>query len=227
LKCIPQLDSTSYSREIDSTDIEIILLVTQGSSSSYSIWTSMKKEAKEKASDKKVMAYININKRISELARMGLLEEIKPDAQTVNIHGRRDYKVTKKGMEQLLPHILEHPEVVENMNEYMDKTGLNRQAFGEKLIDWVETAFKSINGYFESSASELYPVVTRNPAQIERLFLLMKELILKLHDTESELMKQSRQVKSTQSKSFSSSTSSSSPTNYSKPSTTVSRRKKR
>jgi hypothetical protein len=78
----------------------------------------MKKEAKEgqRNAEKKVMTYININKRITELAKMGLLEEIKPDMHTVNIHGRKDYKVTVKFAERFLDMAAS---MIKSVDEYL------------------------------------------------------------------------------------------------------------
>lgn len=103
--------------------------------------------AKERNLERKVMTYRNNNKRVIKLAQLGLIEEIKPDVHTVNIHGRKDYKVTMKGMEQLIPYILTHPEVNEFIHEYMEKTGLNKQKLGQILVNWIASALASTIGY--------------------------------------------------------------------------------
>lgn len=111
----------------------------------------MKKKAKEKASDKRVMAYININKRITELANMGLLEEIKPNVHTVNIHGRKDYKVTLKGLGRLmLQPILSPAEDVEVITTYMDRVGLDKRVFVNRLIDEIDSNLDFTNQYLQT-----------------------------------------------------------------------------
>ena len=73
----------------------------------------MKKEASEGKlgpgqgqglDSRKVMTYRNTNKRVTKLIRLGLIEDRKPDASTytVNVHGRKDYKVTMKGQHTLV-----------------------------------------------------------------------------------------------------------------------------
>jgi len=149
--------SKPYSREIDLTDIEIMSLITKGYSSSYTIWSAMKKEAKERANGKKVMAYININKRVTELARMGLLEELKPDEHAVNIHGRKDYKVTMKGMEQLVPYFLEHPEAIRDLTDYLNKVGLDKYQFAILLKEKYASATEALNVYQWCTHALYYP----------------------------------------------------------------------
>ena len=94
----------------------------------------MKKEAKDgkrDASSRKVMTYRNTNKRVIRLAKLELLEEIKPDSNTVNIHGRKDYKVTTKGLKHLIPNIMT-AEDARTITAYVDRffKTVEKQAFG-------------------------------------------------------------------------------------------------
>lgn len=73
------------------------------------------------------MAYNNVNKRIMNLVKDGLLEEVKIGE---SIHGRKDFKLTMKGLEQLMPHVTAHPESAKTIHAYMDRFKLDKQAFG-------------------------------------------------------------------------------------------------
>jgi hypothetical protein len=85
----------------------------------------MKKGTAKQNPDKKVMTYRNTNKRVTRLVKLGLLEEIKSDAYMVNIHGRKDFRVSKKGIKQLILYISDielnynfklMPKIVEYLN---------------------------------------------------------------------------------------------------------------
>jgi hypothetical protein len=104
------------------------MMVTRECTSGYSAWVQMKKE------DEHVMAYKNIGRRVLILHKHGYLEEIKLE-NVENLHGRKDYKVTMKGMEKLIPYIMTHPEDVTNINEYVMKFGLDKRRLLELLID--------------------------------------------------------------------------------------------
>ena len=90
----------------------MILMVTKGHTSSYAIWMAMTEEAKKNSNPTKVIAYKNINQRALNLSIHGYFEEIKVDL--INMHGRRDYKLTLKGMKQLVPYIKTHPDHVKS-----------------------------------------------------------------------------------------------------------------
>jgi hypothetical protein len=111
----------------------MILLITKGHTSSYSIWTAMTAEAKRKSKPDKVIAYKNIHQRALNLLKHGYLEEIKFDL--INMHGRRDYKLTLKGMKQLVPHLKQHPDNVKHLIEYMDKIKFRKELFINVLVD--------------------------------------------------------------------------------------------
>jgi hypothetical protein len=138
-------NNTTDLTETDATDREIISFVTKGYSSSYSIWSAMKKEAKEKKLDRKVMTYRNTNKRVVRLSRLGLLEENKPEVYSV--HGKRDYKLTMKGLEQLIPYILNHLDAIEKLVEYMDRFELDKEEFGRVLKDKFSSMLETLTTF--------------------------------------------------------------------------------
>ena len=141
---------------LDETDEEILLLlVTKGCTSAYSVWVTMKKEARDGKRDinRKVMTYRNINKRVIRLAKLGLLEEIKPDVHTVNIHGRKDYEVSKTGISYLMPHIMTHPGDANAIIMYMERVGLDKRAFGDLIISQVASRIDSASHHLESLKS--------------------------------------------------------------------------
>ena len=80
----------------------------------------MKKTAKEQGQERKVMTYRNNNKRVIKLANLGLIKEIKQSANdpmhTVNIHGRKDYRVTMKGQNTLVNTATS---VIKSTDEYL------------------------------------------------------------------------------------------------------------
>jgi hypothetical protein len=102
--------STASTVELDSTDREIIILITKGYTSAYAVWSAMKTESNTKSTPKKVLAYKNIYQRIINLAKLGFLEEV----DLVHMHGRRDFKVTAKGIE----HLLETPKI-DSINSFL------------------------------------------------------------------------------------------------------------
>jgi hypothetical protein len=130
----------------DTTDSEIILLIMKGKKSSYSVWAYMTKESKEGRRTKKVMTYRNINKRVIRLAKLGLIQEIKvDDPHSVNIHGRKDYKITLKGLECIIPQMIAYPEDIKTIIEYMDKFRVDKRSIGPVLAEKAASAFQSIN----------------------------------------------------------------------------------
>ena len=189
--------------DLDTSDREILLFITKGHTSSYSIWLAMKKTAaafkgnvgaESKIESKKVMTYRNNNKRVIRLAQLGLIEEIKPSPHTVNIHGRKDYKVTQKGMEQLASYFLTHPDDVKIMDEYMGRFRLNKQAFGEMFMSMVTSAMKSTNEIMENIGHlEYAPTPTNILQQIQNV----RESMIAFHNTlmEKEVFLQRQQSK--------------------------------
>ena len=109
----------------------------------------MEQESKKDKNVKKVLAYVNIHKRTINLSELGFIEEIKSDL--INMHSRRDYKVTLKGIEQLLPYFLVYPDEMKNMVQYMNKFKLDKKAFGNMLSNRAESMIKSMNLYIGST----------------------------------------------------------------------------
>lgn len=101
----------------------------------------------KKGTEKKVMTYRNNNKRVINLAQLGLIEEMRPDAYTVNIHGRKDYKLTEKGLLCLWDHIITHPEDIKDIVEYVKKTKLDDRELTKLLNDRVVSTIYSVNLY--------------------------------------------------------------------------------
>lgn len=144
--------------DLDSTDKAIILLITRGYSSAYSIWTTMKRYAKdedivilmEEENKKSVMTYKNINKRVIKLSKRGLIEEIKqPDPNTINLHGRKDYKLTMKGALCLQDHIIAHrdPDDIREIVGYLIKNKLDMPEFTKLLNDRLTFTIRAVDLY--------------------------------------------------------------------------------
>jgi hypothetical protein len=207
LSSTPSKTTPTEEIDLDTSDREILLFVMKGCRSSYAIWSAMKKATEKKGLERKLMTYRNNNKRVIRLARLGLIEEMKPDMHTVNIHGRKDYKVTEKGMEQLAPYILTHPEdVKEFIQEYMYKNPSNKHKLGQILMDNFESALQSIIKNMESMKESLdfnpspssgpYIPATRNLAQIERISSQINTLVMMLRDDHWALETRSERVRS-------------------------------
>jgi hypothetical protein len=111
----------------------------------------MKRQAKDKdivTEDKQyVMTYKNINKRVIKLSRLGLVEGIKSSPYTVNIHGRRDYKLTMKGLLCLQDHIIARPQDIRYIVEYMDKNQVDKKEFTKLLNDRVTSTIFAVDLY--------------------------------------------------------------------------------
>lgn len=139
--------------DLDITDKAIVRLIAMGYSSAYSIWTMMKKYAKdegvvilmEEEDKKSVMTYKNINKRVIRLSRRRLIEEIRPNPNTVNLHGRKDYKLTQKGALCLQDHIIAHPEDIRDIVGYLIKNQMDMQEFTKLMNDRVSSTIMSVN----------------------------------------------------------------------------------
>lgn len=147
--------------------MEIMLLVTRGYNSSYSIRSAMMKNIEKGLEEKKkVMSYMNLNKKVTELSRMGLLEEIKPDLSTINTSGRfrRDYKVTVKGLEQLIFSTIIHKEDVKTIAYYLDRyyPSERHHALGYGLMIRFADASSLLSEYLEYIKHPEFKLVTPN-----------------------------------------------------------------
>jgi hypothetical protein len=130
--------------------------------------------------NKKVMSYMNLNKKVTELCKMGLLEEIKPDLSTINTSGlfRRDYKATLKGLKHLIPHFMAHREEINGLNKYMDEFKLDKQALGASLAQ--DYAFRTLafNEYLKYiEIPEVIPLGVKNA---------MTEIVNRMEQTEKK-----------------------------------------
>jgi len=136
---------------IDEIDKQFLLLFIKGSTSSYGIWNIISKNPDLNI---KPMAYNNINKRIVALYNKGYLEEI--DLQDkFNIHGRKDYRVTIEGIEQVIPHILNLKKgnvftEIRTITEYLDKAGYskyNKVDIGREIYKRLQVDIISLTEY--------------------------------------------------------------------------------
>jgi hypothetical protein len=80
-------------------DIDFLKKITQGHASAYKIHAAMKKQA-EVNEKQPMISYSNIAERMLRLARDGLIEVTQVD--TRSIHGRKDYRLTSKGIHALI-----------------------------------------------------------------------------------------------------------------------------
>ena len=103
----------------------------------------MDAESKKGDKDKKVLAYVNIHKRTINLAKLGFLEEIKSDS--INIHSRRDFKVTERGLEQLVPYFRSHPENYKELLHYMEQIKLDVNIIIKLMMDDAAMSMNSTN----------------------------------------------------------------------------------
>lgn len=103
-------------------DNEFLKMITKGHASAYTISAFMKEQQQEAATEtdekqkQKVISYKNVAERMLRLARDGLIEEAER-----SLHGRKDYKLTIKGIEQLIFSDVIHKEDVKTIADYMDK----------------------------------------------------------------------------------------------------------
>jgi hypothetical protein len=118
-----------------------MFLIIRGYSSSYQIWNYIKKNPDKSI---KPMAYNNTNKRILILCGKGYLEEVSQWNPQQNLHGRKDYKISKKGMEYLISYILFQSGSFEDISKYLDEMKFDRETFegilGPKILNILESA---------------------------------------------------------------------------------------
>lgn len=103
-------------------DIEFLKMIIQDHTSAYAIHTFMKKQA-EVNEKQKVISYKNIAERMLRLVKDGLIEET---TEMIlfgkrSIHGRKDYRISEKGLEQLIFSTIIHKEDVKTIADYLDK----------------------------------------------------------------------------------------------------------
>lgn len=85
----------------------------------------------------KVMVYKNVNRRVLLLAAAKYIEEIKHSGKTP--HGRIEYKLTIKGLRELLPYMfsLDTRSEVGNLINHIDEFKLDRNEFGAILLEMI------------------------------------------------------------------------------------------
>lgn len=135
--------------DIDETNREILLFIIRGHSSPYSIWSAMNKETQGKG-----MAYINIRKRVRYMLEKGLLQTIEID-DTTGVRGRKDYRVSMECLEHLMPYFLSHPGYTKIITGYIDRSGLDRNAFEKLLKTNIISTLAAANLYYESLNKKL------------------------------------------------------------------------
>lgn len=126
-----------------------MLLVMRGYTSSYALWSYAQEKKTEYI---KPVAYKNVNQRFLRLARLGFLEETQLGN---NPHRRIDYKLTMKGLEELIPYILGHPDQLKSIVEYMDKFNLDTEAFSALLFNKYDLMKKLVSKYENSTTADL------------------------------------------------------------------------
>lgn len=128
-------DKISSPSLINEIDMELMLLVIQNYTSSYSVWSYSQHN---KTNYIKPVAYKNINQRFLRLTRLRFLEELQLDDKDKNLRHRIDHKLTLKGLEALIPYIILHPKNIQTIIEYMDKFKMDKMTFGKLLNDRVQ-----------------------------------------------------------------------------------------
>jgi DNA-binding PadR family transcriptional regulator len=125
---------------IDAIDLDIFrIMITKGYTSGYAIWSQMKRE------NDNVIAYKNVGRRILLLHKQGFIDEIKLESDTVP--WRKDYKLTMKGLEQLIPYIQTHFEQLKTIVDYMEKFNLDIEAFSHLLFSKFDSIRKLVSKY--------------------------------------------------------------------------------
>jgi hypothetical protein len=82
-------------------DIDFLKMITYGHASAYKIHAYLEKLA-EVDENQPIISYSNIAERLLRLARDGLIEETVIEGKR-SVHGRKDYKITSKGIHALMP----------------------------------------------------------------------------------------------------------------------------
>lgn len=147
-------------------------MVIQGCTSAYAVWSQLKQESKLSGQGKEIIAYKNVNVRLTKLVKLEYITEIAPHAYTQ--HGRRDYKVTMKSFELLLPYIMTHPEEVQNIIQYMDKFGLDKEVFAELLTNRVNSTVETLDKYLKVS---FVPINKKTLRELEENIKELKESV--------------------------------------------------
>lgn len=139
-------------------DNEFLKMIARGHTSAYDIHKFMETQAVEandngKQQQRPVITYKNIGVRMLRLARDGLIQE-ETDIMIVGIrsmHSRKDYKITIKGIEQLIFSNAIHKEDVKTIADYLDKHHPNERhhALGFWFMIRFADASSLLNAYLE------------------------------------------------------------------------------
>jgi len=111
-----------------------MFLIMKDYTSAYEIWNYI---GQHPTLEIRPMAYFNTNKRILRLYKNGFLEVIKRSDKS-DKHGRRDYKITPKGMNQLIPYVFLHPEETETIINYLHKFPIET----DQIVHWQNIIHK-------------------------------------------------------------------------------------
>jgi hypothetical protein len=161
-------------------------LIRSGYPTSYSIWNQLKAEAekREPGSSMKVMVYKNVNRRVLLLAESSFIEEIKYEKKTP--HGRIDYRLTKKGIEELIPYLLDRPEEIPSVIEYLNKSGIDKKDLESLLANEIRRMIDNVDHlYAMAIATDQYAFLPGIMSDFERIASLRKDIERKLSDRKS------------------------------------------
>jgi hypothetical protein len=139
-------------------DREILLLITKGNPSTYSIWSALNKKLLGRG-----LAFINVKKRLRRLTELGLLQQTKPDTATAISRQRKDFIITAKGLERLL--LMPDADIVGvkdaiTITDYIEKIYQDNQLTpGILLFARFVTAYALYNAYcIYTGREELMPI---------------------------------------------------------------------
>lgn len=163
-------------------------------SSAYTIWVHMENEPGEYT-----ISYKNVGKRVVKLAEHTLLEEIKLEG-VENLHGRKDYRLTTKGLKQFIPYLLEYPEKTGYVMEYIDKFRLDRNEFLDLLYFRMVATMVLLSRYIKRDFWVKEDGIEKTPKEImlETENKKLREEIGKINDhilKMSEINKEMNEIK--------------------------------
>jgi hypothetical protein len=120
-------------------DIEFLKMITKGAASAYTIHKFIENQQateSENDNDNKlpVITYKNIAERMLRLARDGLIQETDLDKRS-SVFGRKDYRLTSKGIRALMTNINElNKKDIKPIMNYLGKAYGDDREFGEIVV---------------------------------------------------------------------------------------------
>lgn len=93
---------------LDRKDEDILYYFKQGRTNAYQIWRQMNKDTNGKC-----IVYKNVYARMKQLALLGLLEPI-PTPYEINLHSRKDYRITQKAKNEIQKRIIRLMEIIKD-----------------------------------------------------------------------------------------------------------------